>query len=222
MYIQLDGQVLQYEKEGDGSPLLLLHGNGESHEIFDGLIPELTGEHTVYAIDSRGQGGSATPKDYHYADMAADVVNFIQALHLEQPILCGFSDGAIIALLVAMSHSDLLSAIVVCGANLSPKGLTGTARREIKSLYKKTSSPLVKMMLEEPQIHPSTLGQITVPTLVCAGSKDMVKPKETQLIAEHIPGATLHIFEGETHGSYVEHSNKLAPVLKDFLSTLPQ
>jgi pimeloyl-ACP methyl ester carboxylesterase len=50
----------------------------------------------------------------------------------------------------------------------------------------------------------------------------MVKPKETQLIAEHIPGATLHIFEGETHGSYVEHSNKLAPVLKDFLSTLPQ
>ena len=33
MYIQLNGQVLSYEKQGEGRPIILLHGNGESHKI---------------------------------------------------------------------------------------------------------------------------------------------------------------------------------------------
>lgn len=214
MYIQLNGQVLLYEKTGEGSPVILLHGNGESHEIFDKLVPGLANSHTVYAIDSRGQGGSATPKSYHYADMAQDVVNFITSLEIKKPILCGYSDGGIVALIVAMEHSELLSSIVVCGANLSPAGLTGKARREIKSAYKKTGNPLVGMMLEEPNISPESLSKITVPAIVCAGSKDIIKPKETQAIAVHIPNAKLHIFEGETHGSYVVGSDKLLEVIQ--------
>ena len=217
MYIQLNGQILSYEKEGEGSPIIFLHGNGETHAIWDRMIAEMSMDHTVYAIDSRGQGESATPKEYHYKDMAADVICFIESLHIEKPVLCGFSDGAIITLLVALKRQDLLSAIVLCGANLSPKGLTGSARREIKSLYKKTNSPLVEMMLLEPDIAPDKLRSINLPALVCAGSKDMIKPKETQTIADHLPQATLHIFEGETHGSYVEHTDKLAPVLLKFL-----
>ena len=214
MYIQLNGQVLLYEKTGEGSPVILLHGNGESHEIFDKLIPGLANSHTVYAIDSRGQGGSATPKSYHYADMAQDVVNFITSLEIKKPILCGYSDGGIVALIVAIEHSELLSSIVVCGANLSPAGLTGKARREIKSAYKKAGNPLVGMMLEEPNISPESLSKITVPAIVCAGSKDIIKPKETQTIAVHIPNAKLHIFEGETHGSYVVGSDKLLEVIQ--------
>ena len=113
-----------------------------------------------------------------------------------------------------MEHSELLSSIVVCGANLSPAGLTGKARREIKSAYKKTGNPLVGMMLEEPNISPESLSKITVPAIVCAGSKDIIKPKETQTIAIHIPYAKLHIFEGETHGSYVVGSDKLLEVIQ--------
>ena len=55
MYIQLNGQVLSYEKEGEGRPLIFLHGNGESHEIWDRMIAEMAMDYTVYAIDSRGQ-----------------------------------------------------------------------------------------------------------------------------------------------------------------------
>ena len=97
MYIQLNGQVLSYEKEGEGRPLIFLHGNGESHEIWDRMIAEMAMDYTVYAIDSRGQGGSATPKEYHYKDMAADVIALIESLHIDKPVLCGFSDGAIIS-----------------------------------------------------------------------------------------------------------------------------
>ncbi len=220
MYIQLNGQVLSYEKEGEGRPLIFLHGNGESHEIWDRMIAEMAMDYTVYAVDSRGQGGSATPKEYHYKDMAEDVICFIESLHIENPVLCGFSDGAIITLLVALKRQDLLSAIVLCGANLSPKGLIGSARREIKSLYKKTQNPLVEMMLLEPNIAPDELRSISLPALVCAGSNDMVKPKETKAITEHLGNARLHIFEGETHGSYIEHTDKLAPVLHKFLNEI--
>lgn len=217
MYIQLHGQVLCYEKSGEGTPIIFLHGNGETHAIWDELRDPLNSSHTTYAIDSRGQGESATPKEFHYADMADDVVHFIEALDIHRPILCGFSDGAIIALLVALSHQDLLSGIVLCGANLSPKGLTHAARREIKSYYKKNPSPLVAMMLEEPNISADALRAITLPALVCAGEKDMIREKETRLIAENLANSTLRIFENATHGSYVEHSVELLPVLKDWM-----
>ena len=50
MYIQLNGQVIYYEKTGEGSPIILAHGNGETHKIFDILIPELSRKHTVSAL----------------------------------------------------------------------------------------------------------------------------------------------------------------------------
>ena len=70
MYIQLNGQILYYEKYGEGQPFLLVHGNGETHEIFDVLIPELAEHYTVYAIDSRGHGLSASPKELHYPSVS--------------------------------------------------------------------------------------------------------------------------------------------------------
>ncbi len=220
MYIQLNGQILQYERTGEGRPIIFLHGNGESHEIWDKMCETMSLDYSVYAIDSRGQGGSATPKEYHYQDMADDIGLFITSLSIEKPLLVGFSDGAIIALLLAIKNQDLLSGIVLCGCNLSPKGLSGSARREIKSLYKKTKSPLVEMMMLEPNIDAGQLSSISIPALVCAGSKDMIKPKETQTIKDSLGNASLHIFEGETHGSYIEHTDKLAPVLRKFLEQI--
>ena len=92
MYIQLNGQVIYYEKTGEGSPIILAHGNGETHKIFDILIPELSRKHTVYALDTRGHGESASPEQYHYSDMAEDIAAFVHALDLTKPAFYGFSD----------------------------------------------------------------------------------------------------------------------------------
>ena len=218
MHIQLDGQVIYYEKTGEGSPVILLHGNGEDHSIFDELIDEMKSEHTFYALDSRGCGHSATPAEYHYKDMADDVVNFIKALSIEKPYILGFSDGAITALLVGIDHSELLSGIVSCGANLSPKGLRWSARHMIKKLYRQTNDPMIGMMMKEPDINPTMLEFIQVPTLVMAGSKDMITEVETKRISLSIPKALLKILKKEDHTSYVVHSTKLAPHLREFMS----
>lgn len=216
MYIQLNGQVIYYEKTGEGSPIILAHGNGETHKIFDILIPELSRKHTVYALDTRGHGESAAAEEYHYSDMAEDIAAFVHALDLKKPAFYGFSDGGITGLIAAGRYPSLFSSLAVSGANLTPRGLKFSVRMHFRKLYMKKRDKITGLMLKEPHITKYELSRITVPTLVLAGKKDIVKKKETKKIAKYIPKATLHILPGEDHGSYVIHSPKLFPLLADF------
>ncbi len=217
MFIQLENQILYYEKSGVGAPVLLLHGNGGSHGDLDVLQADLELDYTVYAIDSRGHGQSAPVKEYHYADMADDVLRFIRALQIEKPMVYGYSDGAIVALMAAAKEPEAFSALMLSGANLSFSGLTWSARREIRKHYRKTQSALDALMINEPGLKPEDLSGITCPALVLAGSDDLISEKETRRIAAALSNSTLRILPGEDHGSYVVHSHKLGPVLREFM-----
>lgn len=217
MYIQLNSQVICYEKTGEGTPVILIHGNKEDHHIFDELVEIMSREHTVYAMDSRGHGESATPKEYHYSDMAYDVINLIDALDIISPALVGYSDGGIVALLVAIRASNKLSRIVCCGANLSPAGIHHKDLREIKKDYKRDNDPRTLMMLVEPDIDTSELQRISVPALIIAGEKDCIKERETNRIASNIKNSQLLILPGEDHSSYIEHTDKIYNYIYRFL-----
>lgn len=218
MYIHINRQILFYEKTGEGRPLLLLHGNGEDHTIFDALIPLLERTHTVYAIDSRGHGASNPTEEYSYQGMADDIAELITSLEIDSPILYGFSDGGIIGLLLALHYPGLVSRLIISGANLNPRGMKWAFLHKVKQHYKKTGSPLDRLMIEEPDIKPAALSQIQIPVLVLAGEDDMVKPAHTRLIAEKLPDAQLKTIPGEDHGSYIVHSDKLYPYIQDFIS----
>ncbi len=217
MYIQLNSQIICYEKTGEGSPVILIHGNKGDHHTFDELATTMSREHTVYAMDSRGYGESATPKEYHYVDMAADVINLIKALDIEKPYLLGFSDGGIIALIVAMQASNLLSGIICCGANMTPAGIHHKDLKEMKKEYKKTGDPKTLMMLVEPDIRPEDLRNITVPAIIFAGEKDCIKEKESRKIADSIPNAQLQILPDENHFSYIVGTDKLYRYIASFI-----
>lgn len=218
MYMQLNGQVIYYEKSGEGSPVILVHGNGETHKIFDVLIAELSKKHTVYAMDSRGHGQSAAVTEFHYSDMADDVFEFVHALDLVKPAFYGFSDGGIIGLLAASKHPTLFSALAISGANLTPSGVKLPFRIKDRLHYFKSKDPLLHLMLTEPHISKSDLAKITIPVLVLAGEKDLIKLSQTRQIAKYIPDSTLKILPGENHFSYVIKSPKLFPLLDDFFS----
>ena len=82
----VNGIILHYEVMGEGRPVVLVHGNGEDHHIFDIEIAQLVkAGYQVYAPDSRGHGANAPQPEYHYSDMAEDMYQFIRAMRLEKP-----------------------------------------------------------------------------------------------------------------------------------------
>lgn len=222
MKMDVNGIELFYEKEGSGPPLILLHGNGEDHHIFDEAAALLTREWTVYRLDSRGHGQSSRVKELHYEDLAGDVISLIQGLGLEAPVLYGFSDGGIAGLLTALRAPTLLSGMVISGANLQPRGMKGLFYWMFRVLNLFRRKPEWDMMLTEPSIRKSDLQTIAVPVYVTAGERDMIRESHTKFIAEHIPESRLNILEGETHGSYVVHTEKLVKIIGDGASFIQE
>ncbi|MDE6470301.1 MAG: alpha/beta hydrolase [Eubacterium sp.] len=217
MIINVNNININYEVFGEGMPIILLHGNSETHKVFDKLIERLQNDYKVYAIDSRCHGESEDTKEISYDLMAEDVIAFIKALGLETPILYGFSDGGIVGLLIAIKEPDLLSKLIVSGANINPNGL-----QELNLLFYKianlvSKNKLVKMMVTEPDIKPYQLNKVKIPVYVLAGEKDLIRQKHTQLIADSIPNSTLEIIKNETHGSYIVHSDKIYHIIKKFI-----
>lgn len=215
MDIEVNGVRLWYEKTGSGRSIVLLHGNGGSHEIFETITPQLAPNFTVYALDSRCHGKSGQAP-LSYGAMAEDTAAFIRALGLQKPMLYGFSDGGIIGLLVASRYPELLSCMAVSGANAVPSGLRARELASMRRDWITTQDPKLLMMLQEPHIRRANLARIRIPVLVLAGEHDLIRKKHTEWIAAGIPNSTLRILPGEDHGSYVVNSPKLFEVLHGF------
>ena len=209
MILETSKIKLFYEKSGTGKPIILLHGNGEDHTIFQISISILEKHFTVYAIDSRGHGSSSNVSELHYEDMAEDIFDFIEMLELEKPIVYGFSDGGIVALLLSIKYPKLLSKIVVSGVNANPKGIKTFWRLVFQLMYMFSKSMLFKLMLHEPNITDGMLKRIEIPVVITAGSKDMISLSHMQKIADNISQSQFKVFEGETHDSYVVNSEKI-------------
>ena len=219
--VRVNGVCLRYAAAGVGRPVVLLHGNGESHDLFETQIGQLTAAgYRVYAPDSRGHGASQPVTEYHYGDMAEDIFQFIRALELESPVLYGHSDGGIIGLLLALSHPGALRALAISGTNLSPAGLIPDFLRECREISDRAPDPLITLMLTEPHIDPDQLSQITIPVLVTVGEHDVILSKETETIVSHLPNAHLVTVAGADHGSYIQGSEIMGGLLLDFLKKL--
>ncbi len=218
MIAKVNGIELFYEKSGAGRPLVMVHGNGEDHTIFDEAVRELRAEYCCYRVDSRCHGASTDTPELHYRDMAADMLAFLEALDLRDAIFYGFSDGGIIGLMAA-ARCDRITTLIVSGANTSPKAVKWWLRPLIALGNVFAKDKKLKLMLNEPDITDDELHAIRADTLVLAGSGDLIPEKETRHIADTIPGAELQILKGEDHGSYIVHSAKIASLIRGFART---
>ena len=220
MLVKVNNININYEVCGQGSPIILLHGNQETHEIFDKLIEKMQVNYTVYALDSRCHGKSDNPDKISYNLMAGDTIAFIKKLKISKPILYGFSDGGIVGLLIAIKEPDILSNLIISGANITPDATTKLDTILTKLFYFFTKNKLIKMMLDEPNIPLEDLQRITIPVHVLAGEKDVIRLNHTKLIADNIKNSTLEIVKGENHGSYIIHSDKVYGIIKKYLEKI--
>jgi pimeloyl-ACP methyl ester carboxylesterase len=122
-YVEVNDIRMYYEEEGQGEPLLLLHGalgavDPAVTSSWVTLRPSLAARYCTYSLESRGHGRTNNPAGrLSYAQMAADIAAFIERLDLAPAHLAGFSDGATLGLVLGMSRPALLRSLVCVGAN---------------------------------------------------------------------------------------------------------
>jgi pimeloyl-ACP methyl ester carboxylesterase len=222
------GPLWAVTRPGAGRPLVLLHGNGETHRVFDRLVRRLPGRHLV-GLDSRAHGRSPRgDRPLSIASMADDVAAALDALRLSEVDVLGYSDGGNTALELAIRHPGAVHAMLVCGANLDPQGLrpvslattvaahriVGQAARVLPAL--RPSAELLALMTEEPQITPSALAGVAAPVLVLVGERDVVRPEHSALIVASLPDARLVVLPGAGHRIPTTRPAELARVVIDF------
>lgn len=217
MYIDVNETRLFIDKRGAGYPLILVHGNGEDHTIFNELVNKLEAHFTCYLVDSRNHGKSLMTNQYHYQTMADDIYEMIKHLGLNKPFYLGFSDGGIVGLLLSIKYQNLLSKMVICGTNIYPIGIKKKIRDLWFNAYQKSLDPLIKMILEEPNLKWRDLHKISIPTLVVAGEYDVISLRHTQAIHKHIVNSKLHNMKEKHHEDYVVNRDDLYEILIDYL-----
>lgn len=200
---------MYYQEKGEGMPFVLLHGNGESGEYFKNQIEYFSNHYRMIALDTRGHG--KTPRGtapFTMDQFAEDLNAFLEEKNINNIILLGFSDGANIAIKFALKYQDKIKVLILNGADLDTKGVKRSVQIPIEIGYKiarlfqnkseeaKLKTEILGLMVNEPNIKPEELHSIEVPTLVIAGTKDLIKENHSRLIAENIKDSELSFVEG--------------------------
>jgi len=114
---QANGIAMRFEVQGQGRPLLLLHGLGSCLEDWTPVVPLLTPHFQVVTCDLRGHGQSdKPPPPYSIALMATDVAALLDDLNLGPVDVAGFSLGGMVAWQLALDRPDSMRRLVVVNA----------------------------------------------------------------------------------------------------------
>lgn len=216
-YLEVNGINLYYEVYGEGEPLVLIHGSGQSIADMAHQIRHFSTDYRVVVADSRAHGRSGmTNEQMTYKIMAQDWVALINHLKLPPVRLVGWSDGGNISLEIARTHPNSVDRVAVMGANLSPdrsavqswavdwvldfsqeidtKIAAGDTEQNWQALQQQ-----FYLLRELPDMSLEELASIEAPVLIMAGDQDIIRGEHTLLIYQTLPRAHLAIFPGETH-----------------------
>jgi pimeloyl-ACP methyl ester carboxylesterase len=119
-YFDSKGVQIRYVEEGDGSPVIMLHGYTgtlDRHFIANGVFATIAKDHRAIAMDLRGHGKSGKPHDPKaYGDeLVNDVVRLLDHLKIRRAHIVGYSLGASIAGRLVSTHPDRLASVAFVG-----------------------------------------------------------------------------------------------------------
>lgn len=112
----VDDLALTYgEGPDNGSPLVLVHGQGSRWEDHALVLPDLAERHHVFAVDVPGHGGSGRlpAERYTNAEVAEILARFVDEVVGEPALLSGHSSGGLLVLQVAAEHPDLVTGLLL-------------------------------------------------------------------------------------------------------------
>lgn len=216
-YVTLNGAKHYYEVYGNGTPLLLIHGNSTPTRGWAPQIEYFSKKYKVYSIDCRGRGKSELGKDsLTYIQQAKDMAAFIREMKLDSVYIVGKSDGGIIAILLGIYYPDKIKKMVAFGANMEPDSNALYPNAVIESHDERVKADKMlsngdttknwvveqqryRMMEFQPHITAKDLQKINIPVLVMSTDRDLIKEEHTFFIYKNIPHANLCIVPNEKH-----------------------
>jgi pimeloyl-ACP methyl ester carboxylesterase len=244
-----DGVRISYLDEGEGEPILLIHGfasNVAANWIDPQWVRTLTqAGRRVIALDNRGHGESDKlyePERYGAPEMAEDARRLLDHLGIERADVLGYSMGARIAAFLAFAHPERVRSVVFGGLGINMvRGMIGSGplakaleaprledvtndtARSFRIFAEQTKSDLKALAAcmrgPRERVPREKLGEIAVPVLVAVGSKDVIGGSGAAL-AELIPSAQFLEITGRDHMKAVGDSRFKQGVL-DFLTSRP-
>jgi pimeloyl-ACP methyl ester carboxylesterase len=222
-YVELPGVRTWYDTDGaeDAEPLLLLHGGLCTNETWGGQRADLAAVYRLFLPERRAHGHTPdVDGPLSYGDMADDTADFIDTVVKGPAHLVGWSDGGIVALLVALARPDLVRKIVTIGANFRPAPEIAAEPAMLEHMTD-DSPDMAHMFAVEPVLTAAELSRITAPTLVMTGDDDMMTLEHTIDLYRAIPHSQLAVVPGTSHAALMEKPALVNTLILDFLTKDP-
>lgn len=234
MECHINGLMVSYLKEGNGSPLILLHGWGSNKETFRGIIDHLSDEYCCFSIDLPGFGESPIEHSMSLDDYVCVLEDFIKINGIEKPIILGHSFGGRIAISFASNH-DVSKLILVDSAGVRKfnlkvflkikvykfmkllgikKNIGSSDYRNASDVLKQTMNKIVPIDLT------NRLELIDAETLILWGELDeTTKLSDGKLMSKLIRNSALIVIPKAKHFPYLEHPRYFMLMLMAFLAS---
>ncbi|MDR3214874.1 MAG: alpha/beta hydrolase [Bacilli bacterium] len=246
MEIIIDNMVVNYEKSGQGQPVILMHGWGQNLEMMYSIVNNLSNSYLVYNIDLPGFGYSDEPSyPYTVSDYVEFLKNFIEINKIINPIIIGHSFGCRIALKYAAFNENVDRMILTGAAGLkSKKNILYYFRIYLFKFFRnfknfpfikhyvneyiensgsedyRNSSPMMKEVLKNAINEDAQpyLNNIKVPVLLIFGSEDDATPIWMgEVLNKEIKQSKLIIYDGASHYAYLERNDDFSRDTNNFL-----
>jgi pimeloyl-ACP methyl ester carboxylesterase len=240
-YVQLGPVRTWYARRGSGEPLILLHGGATDSRFFDQNIDPLAERFQVLTPDRRGHGHTPDVEGpFTYESMAEDVVAFVEQVVGDSAHLVGHSDGAVVAMVLAIRRPDLVRRLVLISGGYNKDGLVaggdeldvdqlvqfaGPAYGEVspdgEDHFRVIAEKIAEMAAREPDYERSELNAIKSRTLVMFSDDDLTSLPHAVSMYDAIADSELAVVPGTSHFLLQEKPELCNAIILDFLTSEP-
>jgi pimeloyl-ACP methyl ester carboxylesterase len=240
-YVEIEGRRTWHEVQGQGPPVVLLHGGFAGASSWSAQAPVLAGSgYRVHVPERRGHAHTPDVEGpFSYGVMAEDTVAYLEQVVGAPAHLVGWSDGAVVGLLVAQRRPELVDRLVLIGQYYNSSGriaggldeLLRAGGDQVMGFLRQGYDPvspdgpdhfpvvyakMLQMIATEPELDLASLAAVGAPTLVLQGDRDEVTLEHGAAVAAALPHGRLAVLPG-THLLPLESPEVVNPLLLWFL-----
>ena len=240
-YVQLGVVKTWYDEHGEGEPLVLMHGGLVDARFFEPNLAALIERFHVYTPERRGHGHTPdVDGPITYQLMADDTIAFLDEVVGRPADLVGHSDGAFVAMLVAMQRPELVNRLVMISGGYDKSGeampemeldvdqvvqFLGPAYGEVspdgEAHFPVVAAKIGEMMKTEPHLDVAELAKVTKRSLVMFSDDDLMTLTHAVDMYDALPNAELAVVPGTSHFLTQEKPHLVNAIVLDFLTNEP-